>query len=307
MQLTISVAFALLASTAIFVRAIPVVNSTTLRQNALDAQKLNVEFQSIKPSDACKTGAIACVDNAIADCVDSKWDTKSTVCPDSVQCFALPSPNAVGTALSCTSRRSALSIMELAGVQGGMTGSDIFTDTSDTSTSAGASATASGSITSQEATSAVASASTSASASITASGSDSSQAPPSTITSAPVSKATQASGSDAVTVTVFVTVNGTSTATTTLSPEEFTSSLSAIFKSASATLPPSSSTTAAASSASATGSTVESTTTVSAFTRIVATDLSETSAASSATSASAPIITSPSAASGGNSGYGVYY
>ncbi|CAA7269309.1 unnamed protein product [Cyclocybe aegerita] len=306
MQLTISVAFALFASTATFVRAIPIVNSTTLRQNALDAQKLNVEFQSIKPSDACKTGAIACVDNAIADCVDSKWDTKSTVCPDSVQCFALPSSNAVGTALGCTSRRSALSIMELAGVKGGMTGSDIFTDTSDTSTSAGASATASGSVSSQEATSAVTSTSISAFASITASSSASSQAPPSTITSTPISRATQASGPDAVTVTVFVTVNGTSATTTTLSPEEFTSSLSAIFKSASATLLPSSSTYSAASSVSATDP-AESTISVSAFTRIVATDLSGTSAASGVTSAATPINTSPSAATGGSSGYGGYY
>lgn len=47
------VILAMLACSFGVVSSAPVVNSTTLRQNALDAQTLNTEFMQLQVTDAC--------------------------------------------------------------------------------------------------------------------------------------------------------------------------------------------------------------------------------------------------------------
>ncbi|KIP11910.1 hypothetical protein PHLGIDRAFT_33180 [Phlebiopsis gigantea 11061_1 CR5-6] len=96
------------------VSSAPVVNSTTLRQNALDAQTLNTEFMQLQVTDSCDSGQIACVNGTSAVCKFGSWRT--TDCPDSEQCFAVPSTTGPGTNLICTSQTSATAMFEAAGL-----------------------------------------------------------------------------------------------------------------------------------------------------------------------------------------------
>ncbi|KAF9456327.1 hypothetical protein BDZ94DRAFT_1135610, partial [Collybia nuda] len=89
-------------------------------QNALDAQKLNAKFATLKATDSCKDGEMGCVNSSFAQCVSGKWVL--TPCAAGNSCFALPLVNKVGTSLSCDSPTDAASRFDNAGVSGGING-----------------------------------------------------------------------------------------------------------------------------------------------------------------------------------------
>jgi len=100
-------------------------DSATLLNNALEAQKLNAQFQTVNSTatGSCTNGDTTCVQGAIASCVNSQFDISQGRCPANQQCFALPSVNSGGTTVACTSEKIALSLIEAAGATGGITGS----------------------------------------------------------------------------------------------------------------------------------------------------------------------------------------
>jgi len=89
-----------------------------LLQNGLEAQKLNVAFQGLKASDNCTNGDIACVEGALALCRGDSWVTQN--CPQTLQCFALPDIDKEGVTIGCTSAKTAESLIEATGAQGGL-------------------------------------------------------------------------------------------------------------------------------------------------------------------------------------------
>ncbi|KAJ3533944.1 hypothetical protein NM688_g7209 [Phlebia brevispora] len=95
------------------------IDANILRQNAANAQILNSEFQSLRATDPCDSGLMACVEGALARCTFGSWQLQP--CLDSQQCFALPSVNSTGTILTCTSQAHALSVLTAAGTTGGLT------------------------------------------------------------------------------------------------------------------------------------------------------------------------------------------
>jgi len=97
-------------------------DAATLLQNAQDAQILNTEFQSLSQDAACNSGQTACVNSSMAVCQFGSW--KLSPCPNTHQCYAVPSMTSNGTVLMCTSEQTALSMINSAGAQGNVTASD---------------------------------------------------------------------------------------------------------------------------------------------------------------------------------------
>jgi len=120
------ITFIAFASTFVQSAPTPALDVATLLKNGQEAQKLNAQFQTIKLSDACGgTGlTTACVGNAISNCVNNAWDSTNGTCSKSQQCFAIPNVQSDGTILSCTSEKSALSIINATGAKGGIAGAD---------------------------------------------------------------------------------------------------------------------------------------------------------------------------------------
>ncbi|KAI0765261.1 hypothetical protein C8Q74DRAFT_1040174 [Fomes fomentarius] len=87
-------------------------------QNGKDAQALNAEFQTLKASDACDDGQMACIKDSIAHCANATWQLDA--CPKTLSCFALPSVREQGTIISCTSNATALSVINASGATGGI-------------------------------------------------------------------------------------------------------------------------------------------------------------------------------------------
>jgi len=111
-----------------FVHSAPTtsLDSATLINNALEAQKLNAQFQTADSTatGSCNNGDTTCVQGAIASCVNGQFDTSQGRCRPNQQCFALPSVISNGTVITCTSEKNARSLIEAAGATGGITGSD---------------------------------------------------------------------------------------------------------------------------------------------------------------------------------------
>ncbi|KAJ7054410.1 hypothetical protein C8F01DRAFT_1323893 [Mycena amicta] len=99
--------------------AVPVprakLDTATLLKNGRTAQNLNAQYQNTSASDACTCAWKICiaVNNALASCVDSKWQLKQ--CVDSLSCFAVPSLTASGVNVTCTSERNTLSAIKSTG------------------------------------------------------------------------------------------------------------------------------------------------------------------------------------------------
>jgi len=110
-----------------FVQSAPTtsLDSATLLNNALEAQRLNAQFQTANSTatGSCTNGDTTCVQDAIATCVNGQFDASKGRCPASQKCFALPSVNSNGTTIACTSEKSALSLIKAAGATGDVTGS----------------------------------------------------------------------------------------------------------------------------------------------------------------------------------------
>ncbi|KAI0747060.1 hypothetical protein C8Q80DRAFT_1256709 [Daedaleopsis nitida] len=87
-------------------------------QNGKDAQALNAEFATLKASDTCDDGEMACIKDSIAHCANATW--KLEACPKTLSCFALPSVREEGTVISCTSNATALSVINASGATGGI-------------------------------------------------------------------------------------------------------------------------------------------------------------------------------------------
>ncbi|KAF8956285.1 hypothetical protein BDZ97DRAFT_1671800, partial [Flammula alnicola] len=118
MHFTLSITFAICAST--LVRSLPVVllASSDLLKNGQDAQALNAEWKSLTATSPCGNFTTACVENSIAKCENDTWNTSAGACSKSQQCFALPSVTSGGTTIACTSERNALSIINSTGATG---------------------------------------------------------------------------------------------------------------------------------------------------------------------------------------------
>ncbi|RXW17307.1 hypothetical protein EST38_g8549 [Candolleomyces aberdarensis] len=92
------------------------------KQNALDAQKLNAKFKTIKATDSCTNNEMACIDGGFAQCVGGQWQVQK--CAGSLRCYALPLVNKAGTSLACDSQEGSKARFEVAGVSGGTDGAD---------------------------------------------------------------------------------------------------------------------------------------------------------------------------------------
>ncbi|KAG2003457.1 hypothetical protein CC2G_004059 [Coprinopsis cinerea AmutBmut pab1-1] len=90
------------------------------RQNALDAQRLNAQYATIKATDSCRSGENACVDGGFAQCIAGKWVVQP--CAGALRCYALPLVNAPGTSNTCDTQEGAELRFKNAGVQGGTRG-----------------------------------------------------------------------------------------------------------------------------------------------------------------------------------------
>ncbi|KAJ3488909.1 hypothetical protein NLJ89_g11576 [Agrocybe chaxingu] len=104
----------------------------SLKQNALDAQKLNAKFKQLSEGDACDNGEMACINGQFAQCAFGKWQL--TTCAGGLRCYALPLVNRAGTTIVCDTQEDSLRRFEAAGVTGGTTGNDNTTDTSTSTT-----------------------------------------------------------------------------------------------------------------------------------------------------------------------------
>lgn len=262
------IAFVAFAST--FVESAPTaaLDVATLLKNGQDAQKLNAQFQTIKLSDTCDATGLttACVGNAISNCVNNAWDSTNGACSKSQQCFAIPSVQSNGTILTCTSEKSALSIINATGAKGGIAGDG-------------------------------ASGSTDGTAPPTSSGGDfTSVAQPSGPTPAPT---------PTVTVTVTVNPNATTLPATilTLSPQEASSAISSILAQGTPTSSPQSS--ASATSTDSASSTATLSLPPSTIILLTAAPETSAAASTSAPAAAAASISASTDNSGGY-GYGGY-
>lgn len=116
-------------------------SNAIVKQNALDAQKANAQFLTIKEGDSCQGefvvllwrgsvahdiaclgNASACIGTAFAQCVNSVW--VSTACSANTACVVLPMESGPGTAITCAFESDAKARFAAAGVQGGITGGD---------------------------------------------------------------------------------------------------------------------------------------------------------------------------------------
>ncbi|KAH9038267.1 hypothetical protein EDB84DRAFT_1096203 [Lactarius hengduanensis] len=68
-------------------------------QNGLDAQALNLKFQSLTPDSSCTDGESACVNGQLGQCAGGKF--LISPCAASLQCVALPLVNKPGTRYAC--------------------------------------------------------------------------------------------------------------------------------------------------------------------------------------------------------------
>ncbi|KAM6492558.1 hypothetical protein JOM56_012282 [Amanita muscaria] len=110
-----------------FVTSVPLANNATLFANGLEAQRLNAQFKMLRPSDSCPIdGQKACIPShsTIALCKSGKWHTTSPPCLATLNCFAIPLLTTTGTIITCTSLKSAESILSSVGVTGGIAGSN---------------------------------------------------------------------------------------------------------------------------------------------------------------------------------------
>ncbi|KIM31233.1 hypothetical protein M408DRAFT_327494 [Serendipita vermifera MAFF 305830] len=89
-------------------------------QNALDAQALNVRFESLAVGSPCTVGENACIDGNFAQCPNGVFVT--TGCAGGTTCLALPLVNKAGTSITCTTNDDAARRFEAAGASGGPTG-----------------------------------------------------------------------------------------------------------------------------------------------------------------------------------------
>lgn len=64
-------------------------------ENGEKAQELNLNFQKLTASSPCTAGEEACVQGQLAQCIDGKFVL--TPCTATLQCFALPLVNKLGT------------------------------------------------------------------------------------------------------------------------------------------------------------------------------------------------------------------
>ncbi|KDR68429.1 hypothetical protein GALMADRAFT_78714, partial [Galerina marginata CBS 339.88] len=116
---TAATAFTTMTAAAVATSAASATSSVPdfVKQNGLDAQKLNTQFASMKATDSCQTGQMACITGQFAQCVDSKFVLSP--CPADLTCFALPLVNKNGTSLVCDKQDDALQRFEASGVTGG--------------------------------------------------------------------------------------------------------------------------------------------------------------------------------------------
>lgn len=104
-----------LSSALVYAAPVPRANldSVTLLNNGHTAQSLNAQYQNLTTNAACNTGDVACIGGALANCVESKWETQA--CPASLSCFAVPSLTEPGANVQCTSERNLLSTIQATG------------------------------------------------------------------------------------------------------------------------------------------------------------------------------------------------
>jgi hypothetical protein len=93
-------------------------SADTLLQNGQEAQSLNAEFDTLQVTDPCNNGDIACIQGALAQCINGQWETQS--CPTSLQCFALPDVDQQGVTVGCTDQATAQGLITATGAQGGV-------------------------------------------------------------------------------------------------------------------------------------------------------------------------------------------
>ena len=106
----------------------------------------STSFRDLKLTDACSTGASACVEGVLAECIEERWTGPvGTPCSESEQCFAVPVDSLVrpvsavippatalihtrilqtdaGTKLVCMSEQGAAFFIKGAGADGGVFG-----------------------------------------------------------------------------------------------------------------------------------------------------------------------------------------
>ncbi|KAH6909487.1 hypothetical protein BKA70DRAFT_1276300 [Coprinopsis sp. MPI-PUGE-AT-0042] len=92
-----------------------------VKENALQAQKLNAKFSTIKTTDSCQGSDQACVNGAFAQCVQGKWAVHAP-CASNLRCYALPLVLKQGVALVCDTPDGADRRFQDAGVSGGPKG-----------------------------------------------------------------------------------------------------------------------------------------------------------------------------------------
>ncbi|KXN91807.1 hypothetical protein AN958_11957 [Leucoagaricus sp. SymC.cos] len=98
-------------------------DAATLLQNGEAAQTLNRQFETLKASDPCQDGQVACLGTkTIANCQGTSWETTLGQCSRSQNCFALPSVTSQGTHITCTSEKSAENLINSTGAKGGIFG-----------------------------------------------------------------------------------------------------------------------------------------------------------------------------------------
>ncbi|KAF8804694.1 hypothetical protein BYT27DRAFT_7008651, partial [Phlegmacium glaucopus] len=92
--------------------------SDFIKQDGLAAQKMNAEFATIKPTDPCQDGQMACVNSSFAQCVGTQWKLSPCSFAD-LSCYALPRGDKPGLSLVCDTSANALQRFVSAGLQGG--------------------------------------------------------------------------------------------------------------------------------------------------------------------------------------------
>ncbi|THH13864.1 hypothetical protein EW146_g6402 [Bondarzewia mesenterica] len=89
-------------------------------QNGIDAQGLNLKFQSLSTSSSCTSGENACINGEFAQCANGQFVTFP--CSGGLKCFALPLVNSPGTSITCDTEADATARITNTGVTGGLLG-----------------------------------------------------------------------------------------------------------------------------------------------------------------------------------------